>query len=131
MYSAITDAERDTYFGELHEIVNEKFSGIVDLLKDKYPNLSKDELRPLYFREGVLERGKCFCRTAPLSHRSDQQTMVGVLCKAAGGACIALLSTPTISIFAQMGRWVFRSVAQLLSCSVAQLLTCSPGQTIG
>jgi chromosome segregation ATPase len=42
--SAVIQAERDRYFGELHEIVNEKYAGIVDYLKQQHPTLSDDEL---------------------------------------------------------------------------------------
>jgi tetratricopeptide (TPR) repeat protein len=42
--STITKAERDTYFGELHEIVNERHHGIVDYLKRKFTTLAPDEL---------------------------------------------------------------------------------------
>ena len=73
------------------------------------------------------------CYTYPLSHRSDQQTMVEVRCKAAEGACIALLRILTISIFAQMGRWGFRSPVQAdgyfppftVSASCLSCLACS------
>lgn len=42
--SAIVQAEKDQYFGELHEIVNQKYHGIVDHLKSEYPDLSEDEI---------------------------------------------------------------------------------------
>jgi ATP/maltotriose-dependent transcriptional regulator MalT len=44
VHTKIVKAERDTYFGELQEIVNEKYAGIVDYLKESFPLLSEDEL---------------------------------------------------------------------------------------
>lgn len=44
VYSEIIKAEKDTYFGELHEVVNAKYAGIVDYLKREYPILTEDEL---------------------------------------------------------------------------------------
>jgi tetratricopeptide (TPR) repeat protein len=40
----VVQAGKDEYFGDLHEIVNEKYFGIVDYLKGNYPSLSNDEL---------------------------------------------------------------------------------------
>ncbi len=40
--TAVIQAEKDRYFGELHEI--EKYAGVVDYLKEHYPTLSEDEL---------------------------------------------------------------------------------------
>lgn len=42
--TTIINAERDTYFGDLHEVVNDRFYGIVNYLKDKYPTLNEDEI---------------------------------------------------------------------------------------
>jgi tetratricopeptide (TPR) repeat protein len=42
--TAVVQAERDEYFGDLHEVVNGKYAGIVDYLKEQYPTLSDDEL---------------------------------------------------------------------------------------
>jgi tetratricopeptide (TPR) repeat protein len=42
--AAVVQAERDEYFGDLHEVVNGKYAGIVDYLKEQYPTLSDDEL---------------------------------------------------------------------------------------
>jgi tetratricopeptide (TPR) repeat protein len=42
--SAVIQAEKDTYFGELREVVNEKFAGIVDYLEVQFPTLTEDEL---------------------------------------------------------------------------------------
>lgn len=41
---AVVQAEKNEYFGELHEIVNEKFNGIVNYLKEIHPTLTDDEL---------------------------------------------------------------------------------------
>ncbi len=42
--TAIIQVEKDSYFGELHEIVNEKYAGVIDYLKQKFPDLSQEEL---------------------------------------------------------------------------------------
>jgi chaperonin cofactor prefoldin len=42
--SAVIQAEKDTYFGELREVVNEKFAGIVDYLEAQFPSLTEDEV---------------------------------------------------------------------------------------
>ncbi|HBO25249.1 MULTISPECIES: tetratricopeptide repeat protein [Culturomica] len=42
--ATIINAGRDTYFGELHEVVNDRFYGIVNYLKDKHPTLNEDEI---------------------------------------------------------------------------------------
>jgi len=36
--------EKDHYFGELHEVTNAKYAGIVDYLKREYPTLTENEL---------------------------------------------------------------------------------------
>ncbi len=41
---AVVQAKKDEYFGELHEIVNDRYYGIVDHLKRLHPSLSNDEL---------------------------------------------------------------------------------------
>ena len=41
---SVLEGGKDVYFGELQEIVNDKFHGIVDYLKINYPDLSDDEL---------------------------------------------------------------------------------------
>lgn len=42
--AAVIQAGKDKYFGELQEVVNEKYAGIVDYLKHEYPTLTEDEL---------------------------------------------------------------------------------------
>lgn len=42
--TTIINAERKTYFGELHEVVNDRFYGVVNYLKDNYPTLNEDEI---------------------------------------------------------------------------------------
>ena len=42
--NAIIVAERDDYFGTLHEVVNRKYAGIVDYLTQRFPTLTESEL---------------------------------------------------------------------------------------
>jgi tetratricopeptide (TPR) repeat protein len=44
IHTAVIEAEKDRYFGELQEVVNIKYAGIVDHLKKRFPSLSEDEL---------------------------------------------------------------------------------------
>lgn len=40
----VVQAKKDEYFGELHEIVNDRYHGVVDELKRLHPSLTADEL---------------------------------------------------------------------------------------